>query len=60
MFLIHVALRMTSLWVREDEDMLRVGMWNVNCVEREEGSNMNFPENNIFFLLNPSDIFLAS
>ena len=59
MFLIHVALRMTSLLVREDGDMSRVGMWNVNCVEREGGSNMNFPEKT-YILSNPSYIFLSS
>ena len=59
MFRIHEALRMISLLGREDEDMLMVEMWNVKCAEQERGSNMNFPKN-IFFLSNPSDIFLAS
>ena len=48
MFLIHEALRMKSLWGREDGDMLMVEMWNVKCAEQERGSNMNFP-NKYFF-----------
>ena len=58
MFLIHEALRMKSLWGREDGDMLMVEMWNVKCAEQERGSNKNFP--NKYFLSNPSHIFLAS
>ena len=45
--------------MREDGDRSRVGKWNVDCVEKEEGSNMNFPEKT-YFWSNQSDIFLAS